>query len=662
MMPDNSQTLPWFDENWSRGLLLGLTPDPNSGYRATVWFEYTRALFNKIREGSLIAVRNFSDRPRSHDGSPEGNRQVSYEEYSILQIDQVHPWHYAIQGTGDQGFPGFTTAAAESARRDWTEMDEVNRDDVSRIRCMAIPLRLAFNRNAQNGELPECFPDRSMPMPGYEAQLLTPEMTESIVNRGLDTAACVELGRHVVQQDVSVRIHVPGLLRLHFGVFGFTGAGKSNLISTLARKTLSGPPNREGKTVHKIVVFDLMDEYTGLLIDQLVRHQYSRLIVGGRKTLPECVLKACQAVARQDENAERKALEAARDWADSLILPRELSLRRADFAQPLKELIVKKKVLFYETQQEQGRRFHIPLGKLLDEIGPGAYGKGSDFQQETNVLRASLEPLISEAEKADPQKRDPILDKIIAQAEQEKSRVTTKTARSALDSFIQAVREQKGARGALAGVGTSPRTIAGLLNYQPSQSGQTFQPSLVVVIGENGGRIADFGKLLIENTFEERRSRSLLDPTVAFVFDEADVFVAYQDRRASSEAEARMVDEATLLARRGRKFGLGLGIATQRIRYLDTSIMAQPHTYFISRLPRKSDRDAIAEAFAISDETLEQTFAFTKGQWLVASHDATGLKGTPFPVQVENANDKVREWLKSFNSHSSKTDYPKANG
>jgi len=51
-MSGNDQAKGVFNnKEWSKGILLGLTPDPNSGYRATVWFEYTRALFNEIREG-----------------------------------------------------------------------------------------------------------------------------------------------------------------------------------------------------------------------------------------------------------------------------------------------------------------------------------------------------------------------------------------------------------------------------------------------------------------------------------------------------------------------------------------------------------------------------------------------------------------------------------
>jgi DNA helicase HerA-like ATPase len=182
------------------------------------------------------------------------------------------------------------------------------------------------------------------------------------------------------------------------------------------------------------------------------------------------------------------------------------------------------------------------------------------------------------------------------------------------------------------------------LNSQPQGGQKQYEPSLTVVIGEGEGAIVTFARQVIERAFEDRRTRSLLYPVVSFVFDEADVFIG------QNTGEGNVVDVATLLARRGRKFGLGLGIATQRIRYLNTSIMAQPHTYFISKLPRKSDREAVAEAFAISEESLEQSFGFSTGQWLVASHDATGLRGTPFPVQLPNANTAVRQWLEQYHA------------
>jgi len=73
--------------------------------------------------------------------------------------------------------------------------------------------------------------------------------------------------------------------------------------------------------------------------------------------------------------------------------------------------------------------------------------------------------------------------------------------------------------------------------------------------------------------------------------------------------------------------------------------MAQPHTYFISKLPRLSDRQAVAEAFGISEELLNQTFKFKKGQWLLISHDATGLETVPLPIRTTDANRRLTTWL-----------------
>ena len=292
-------TSQWRDEAWSRGILLGLKVDPNTGYRAIVWFEYTRYLFNEIREGSLIAVRNFCDQRRNPDGSPcagRNARDVGYEGYSILQIDQIYPWHYAMQGDGEQGYPGFTVPATESARTDWMRMDTENRDDVSRIKCEAIPLRMAFENNPSIVGVPEVFFDYSMPMPGFEARLLTSDMTKEILNKDIDRLEALELGKHIVQYDVPIFIHRGDLLRLHFGIFGYTGAGKSNLVSNLVHNLLAiivPKPSDQGAKVFRIVLIDLMDEYTGLLIDNLLGHRDSRLIVCGRNELPRAVQEAC---------------------------------------------------------------------------------------------------------------------------------------------------------------------------------------------------------------------------------------------------------------------------------------------------------------------------------------------------------------------------------
>jgi hypothetical protein len=634
--------MPWYPDEWSKGTLLGLEPDSNTGYRATVWFPYTRNLFNLIREGSLLAVRNFSDRAQDNGAA----RDPNYEEYSILQIDQAHPWHYAIQGPGEHGYPAFTIASAESARRDWTEWDLQNRDDVSRIRCKAIPLRLAFRPSDRAGELPRVFTDLSKPMPGFEARVLTPQMTDAIINQNLVPENCITIGHHLVQQEVAVKLALAELLSLHFGVFGFTGAGKSNLVSTSVRRSLARPASTDGKQVFKFVLFDLMDEYTGLLIDQLVQHQYSRAVICGREAVDENLLQACEARSADPKSPRTIEIirQAAQTWSERITLPSELRGLRDQFVRPLARLICQDKVYFYEPQNQQGGNFDLDLDVLLKPIGPLTFGSKQETQASVQQIRQELEPLLQQARQSEGEQRDGHLREM---AQVVQRRVPQATAnRPKLEGIIDSIRQYEGSRGALGrGVSISARQLVELLNRQPLEGRGQYEPSLTVVVGEGEGAIATFARQVIERAFEDRRTRSLLYPVVSFVFDEADVFISQE-----TGGEGNVVEQATLLARRGRKFGLGLGIATQRIRYLNTSIMAQPHTYFISKLPRKSDREAVAEAFAISEESLEQSFGFSTGQWLIASHDATGLRGAPFPVQLPNANQAVRAWLQEYHT------------
>ena len=165
--------------------------------------------------------------------------------------------------------------------------------------------------------------------------------------------------------------------------------------------------------------------------------------------------------------------------------------------------------------------------------------------------------------------------------------------------------------------------------------------SLVIITTHNPDDMRDFAHLLGEDLYEARRKTGQIEPLVSFIFDEADEFIP----QSPSGSYKKSVDVAHTLARRGRKFGLGIGIATQRIIYLDTSIMAQPHTYLISKLPRKSDRDRLAEAFGISEDMFRQTFKFKKGNWLLVSHDATGLEAVPIPILTEDANKRIIKYL-----------------
>ncbi len=87
--------------------------------------------------------------------------------------------------------------------------------------------------------------------------------------------------------------------------------------------------------------------------------------------------------------------------------------------------------------------------------------------------------------------------------------------------------------------------------------------SLIVIQGADPDELRAFASLLGNAIYENRRHSGQISPLVSFLFDEADEFIPLNYERDSSYARSSGI--AMTLARRGRKFGLGIGIATQRV-------------------------------------------------------------------------------------------------
>ena len=173
--------------------------------------------------------------------------------------------------------------------------------------------------------------------------------------------------------------------------------------------------------------------------------------------------------------------------------------------------------------------------------------------------------------------------------------------------------------------------------------------TLMIFLGsENSLRF--FSEILGSFIYDQRRRNGIVDPATIFIFDEADIFIPGQAANATEEEKDAIKSSkkiATTLARRGRKYGLGLGVATQRITYLDTSILAQIGSYFVGRLPRLSDRQKITEGFGIDKDSLQAGIRGV-GDWVVLSHTAVGDRGAPLPVHFNNADDRVVDFIETF--------------
>ncbi|MDI9395424.1 MAG: ATP-binding protein [Euryarchaeota archaeon] len=584
-----------------------MEPDPRTTYKHTIWFNYTRNQMISIKEGDLIAVPNF-------------NSTADTTVYSILEVTSTMPVHYALGSNAAdmRGYPGYVMEAAANLPSDWIDQEDDSFEDTTKIICTAVPIYREFVDEGTNINNLRITAETSLPMVGGEVRLLSPEFTERVFNNGIDSRKenVMEIGNLLRDEKVKIYTRIDELIKVHFGLFGFTGVGKSNFLSNFIYNIFEN----SNETV-KIVLFDLMDEYTGLLIDKILdKNINSNIICIGERTLTRPVFEYI------NSKSETKLEEAADSLLKNLLVPKGMK-RYKDLYLPFLETLLKNnKVKLVESSIDRS------FGQFLLEVHDKVYDKDT-----TARIEIELDKILKNSKKKyeDEKLTDEVARTIINYLS-EISKVQDEFVRKRISKLIHYLEEVIDSDRPEVNPDSKisiTQMIHDLNNEEKS--------SLYIILSHDPNALRSFSRKLGYQIYESRRGNGKITPINSFIFDEADEFIP--QNATGTYAESSQIIET--LARRGRKFGLGIGIATQRITYLNTNIMGQPHTYFISKLPRDSDREKVAEAFAMSKEMLTQTFKFNKGDWLLVSHDATGLDAVPIPIKTENAEDRLKKFL-----------------
>jgi hypothetical protein len=565
---------------------------------------------NIIKEGAMVAVKNFSS-----------NKEI--ERYSVLRITSVLPHHYAM-GDKLSGYPGFLEEAITSASKDWEQ--EKPTEDTTKIVCKAIPSFFEIKKSSPLSSTqnePEMIPESSLPMTGEKTYLLNDEWTEYVVNHDLQklTERTIDLGTLASSEKVIVKALWDNLIQTHFGIFAYTNAGKSNLLSTCTSKILEKSSNV------KIVIYDLMGEYGALLLDSLCYVNNACIVCMSENTLTNSVMEFWQTPD------ETHLDTAAKDIVRTTILPKSLQGARDLMIKPVKFLLKNGKIKLYVPSDTLGYLMYSIKDELPKVLG-SASGQFNGFIQNL-IERNHAIPLLTES-----------IDAAITQLEgwSPETGNLTPTMQTAINQFVQQLRRTSQSISSLDSIDEkfkiTSQTMVETLNTEGTNS-------LFVIQGNDDSDVRMMSRRLGSAMIEQRRQTGKIFPLVSFIYDEADLFIPQIDKAVQpGMKESR--ETAEQLARRGRKYGLGIGIATQRIVYLDTNILGQPHTYFVSKLPRLSDRETIQQAFGLSDETLSETMRFKVGQWLLISHNATGIDGLPIPIQLPDANKRISNFLDNF--------------
>jgi DNA helicase HerA-like ATPase len=577
----------------------------SSRYECRVKVEYQKDIMSLVEEGMLVAVRNFRSKAQQ-------------QRYSLMVVSRVWPEHYGLKGLSENSYYPMQFEIIQQSVNDWDTSDK----STMMVQIGALPIN--YDLVIDGDFEPKYEKGFSYPVIAAEAQVLNREMIGHMYNQrilaklGYDSKkttsdAYVDPRIGTIQMFQSNEDRIPiyvdfeTLVRYHFGIFAFTGAGKSNLLANVLRRIVIH------STDVKVVVFDISSEYPFLLMDLFADEKLpSKIILENPIANPE-------------------------QFQLSVVKPREYE--NDDRVKRVFGRIFDQKKITYFLKPEA----KIPtMGDVLEEL-KGLRGGSLDKPHYVNAIDRIREFVHDYKSQFDLMDSAPINEDFILQLD-EKGRAAVlefsisdrsgvyswATSRLALQDNLRRAEKQKRVTGGL--------DIEGIRELVEKDSRLTcIAISDPLVIKELVIHLA--------KEFLQRRKRSFkVKPYVLFVFDEAQEFVPDLSGSSGIDKDCSRVVETLL--RQGRKYGLGGCLATQRIAYLNTNALQQLHTYFVGTLPRPYDRTVVSDTFTIDKQILEKTLEFAPGEWLLSSFIATGMENVPIFIKADNAELEVEKTLK----------------
>jgi uncharacterized protein DUF87 len=576
----------------------------SSRYECRIKVEYHKDIMGLIEEGMLVAVRNFKSNPKD-------------KRFSLMVISRVWPEHYGLKGLSEHSYYPMQFEIIQQSVNDWDTSDK----STMMVQISALPINYDLVLNGDSE--PKYEKGFTYPVIAAEAEILSREMISHMYNQRIlaklgfnaktttsDAYKDPRIGTiqmfESMEEKIPIYLDFEAMVRYHFGIFAFTGAGKSNLLSNILRRLLIHQPEV------KVIVFDISSEYPFLLMDLFADDKIpSKIILENPVT-----------------NAEQ--------FYASVVKPREYEdddRARKVFAR----VFGQKKITYYLKPESK-----VPTyGDIVEELNRQR-NESLDKPHYVNALDRIRQDVVDYKSEHGMTDSKPIDEEFIKQLDEwgraavDEYKISDRsgvyawaTSRLTLIDNLKRAEKEKRTTGGL--------DIEGIRELVEKETRLTcISISDPYVIKE---LVVDLAR-----EFLYRRKRAFkVKPYVLFVFDEAQEFVP--DLGGSSGIDKDCSKVVETLLRQGRKYGLGGCLATQRIAYLNTNALQQLHTYFVGTLPRPYDRTVVSDTFTIDKQILEKTLEFAPGEWLLSSFIATGMENVPIFIRADNAESEVEKTL-----------------
>jgi len=577
-------------------------------YNCRIKVEYQKDLMGLLEEGMLLAVKNFKQR------EPETAR------FTLMEISRVWPEHFGLRGLSDHGYYPMQFEIIEQSEEDWLTDDK----STMMVQINAIPINydLIIDKN-YDFEFVKGF---SYPVVGSPVYILNSEMINRMYNQKIaeklkiDPSKTVEDARidprlglikmfEASQTSIPIYVDFEKLIRYHFGVFAFTGGGKSNLMSNILRRILLHTDDT------KIVVFDISCEYVFLLLDLL----------------------ADPAVAAKIIMEHR--IDSLEQFFNSVVKPKEYEADER-IKTGLQHIMDQGKLAYYTRPKQK-----IPTySQFLEELNSQRKESVSKphYMNAIEKIHDAVLDYVEEHGLSENQEVDEdfvkYIDELALETVQqfkvhEKSGLYSwATTRSAILDVIRKKHEEE-------------KEVVGGLTAEKIRELLEGNERLLCISISDPFIIKELVITLTQDLLVRRKRRFQVKPYILLVYDEAQEFIP--EMGGSTGIDKKCSKQVETILRQGRKYGLGVCIATQRVAYLNTNALQQLHTYFVGTLPRPYDRAVISDTFMIDKTILEKTLEFAPGEWLLSSYIATGIENVPIFIKADNAEKEIEKYLQN---------------
>jgi len=458
------------------------------------------------------------------------------------------------------------------------ESIEDNEEVIASVRVLG---KLNFN-----GENVEVLPNR-VPIPnGRTVYRLSDEVLKAIYNPG---EGYIEVGTLLLRESVPIYLNADELVSRHFAVLAVTGAGKSNTVAVMISQIVE-------KLRGTVVVLDPHGDYVKLklpntgkkyvkIIEAKIRpeemdsEELADLIeVAKNATIQrEFLAKAWETIKYENPNlGGRELIEKLMETINDWIRNKEARYWDEGKKSYFTEELKSDRVETLRGVVLRLRRFLRNYGSLLtseDLISQIEPGKA-------NVI--DLGPL-------DEGQMKVVVGKLLQGIFE--ARVDYEKARKTLERIEEDLRESRAAK-------TS---------------------KLEEEIEEL--------KELMRNI--EKKSKALAEP-ILMVVEEAHIFAPQGEHNDAVRILSR-------IAREGRKFGVGLGIVSQRPNKLNEDVLSQTNTKIILKIVNPKDQDYVLKASEqLSNDLLADIASLGKGEAVIVG------QAIALPALVKIYNFKER--------------------